>query len=183
MQFLDVRHHAETALSVGMVERTRSRRRQWRHTRFASRGEFQKGLGCFCRQAVDQRQQTFLRRLTRVVQPLDRHTVSQEFVIRPFGEQGWLGCLLRFGQRRLHIDRYNDLFHRLADLNQLCGTCFRMRLQSAPLSPIVGFVVVIHVAEQQAALRPVDDEPDVAAHPHRPKVLIPRLVELVEAEA
>jgi len=58
-----------------------------------------------------------------------------------------------------------------------------MRLQLPPLSPVVGFVMVIHIAEQQAALCLVDDEPDVAARPHRPEVLVLCLVELVEAHS
>jgi len=41
--------------------------------------------------------------------------------------------------------------------------------------------VVIYVAKQQTALRFVNDEPDVFTYPHRPEVLVPRLVEPVEA--
>ncbi len=42
--------------------------------------------------------------------------------------------------------------------------------------------MVICVAEQQAAFRLVDDQTNVAAHPYRPKVLVFRPVELVEAQ-
>ena len=42
--------------------------------------------------------------------------------------------------------------------------------------------MVADVAEQQARLGPVDDQPDVAADPHRPEVLVLRLVELVELQ-
>ena len=48
--------------------------------------------------------------------------------------------------------------------------------------PVVGLVVVIHVAKHQAVLNPVNDEPDVAADPHRPEVLVLRFVEFVKAQ-
>lgn len=51
------------------------------------------------------------------------------------------------------------------------------------LRPAVGFVMVINVAEQEAALGLVNDEPDVGTHPHGPEVLILRPVELMEAHA
>jgi len=43
--------------------------------------------------------------------------------------------------------------------------------------------VVVDVAQQQAVGRLVHDEPDIAAHAHRPEVSIARLVELVKAHA
>ncbi len=55
-----------------------------------------------------------------------------------------------------------------------------MRLQLAAFGPVVGLVVVIDVAEQQAVSRLVDDQPDVAADADRPEVLVLRLVELVK---
>jgi hypothetical protein len=42
--------------------------------------------------------------------------------------------------------------------------------------------VVVDVAEQQAVGGAVNDEADVAAHPHGPEVPVLRLVELVELE-
>ena len=58
-----------------------------------------------------------------------------------------------------------------------------MRLELASLGPVVSLVVMVHVAKQKAPLRLMDDEPDIGAHPHRPEVLVPRLVELVETPA
>jgi len=58
-----------------------------------------------------------------------------------------------------------------------------MGFQLPPLGPVVGLVVVIHVTEQQATLRFVNDQPDVCIHLHRPEILVLRLVEFVEAEA
>ena len=88
---------------------------------------------------------------------------GQQLFVGRFGEEARLG---RCGHFRLHIDRDNDLLHRFADFHQLRGPSLGMRLQPSPLGPVVGFVVVTHVAEQQAAFRLVNDEPDVAAHPH-----------------
>ena len=43
--------------------------------------------------------------------------------------------------------------------------------------------MVIDVAEKQACVSPVDDQPDVAADTDRPEVLVLCLVELVELHA
>jgi hypothetical protein len=58
-----------------------------------------------------------------------------------------------------------------------------MRLQLAAFRPLIGLVVVIGVAQHQAVFEAVDDQPEVARHPHRPEVLVLHLVELVEAHA
>ena len=58
-----------------------------------------------------------------------------------------------------------------------------MRLQFAPLRPVISVVVMTDVAEQQARIALVNDQPDVAVNPHRPEVLVLRLVELVEAHS
>ena len=58
-----------------------------------------------------------------------------------------------------------------------------MRLQLAAFRLIVGFVMMIHVAEQQAGITFVDDQPDIAVNSDRPEVLVLGFVELVEAHA
>ena len=58
-----------------------------------------------------------------------------------------------------------------------------MCLQLAAFGPLVGSVVMIDVAEQQAALRAMDDQPDVAADTHGPEVFVFGFVELVELHA
>ena len=87
------------------------------------------------------------------------------------------------GELRLHVDRDNDLLHGLPNLDQLRGAGLRMRLQLAPLRPVIRLVVVVDVAEQEAGSALVNDQPDVAAHPHRPEVLVLGFVDLVEAHA
>src|SRR5580704_9800958 len=82
-----------------------------------------------------------------------------------------------------HVDWDNDLFHRLAYFDQLRGSRFGMRLQFAPFHPIISLVVVPDITEQEARIAPVNDQPDVPAHPHRPEALVLRLVELVETHS
>ncbi len=120
---------------------------------------------------------------------------------RDLGEERRLGRSLSL---LLHVDGNDDFLNRLANLHKLRGAGLRVRLQPAPLGPLVGLapsrqtkgsppcgrelvfnqlpVVVIDVAEQQAGVGPVNDEPDVAAHAHRPEAPVPRLVELVKAQ-
>lgn len=58
-----------------------------------------------------------------------------------------------------------------------------MDFQLASLGPLIGLVVVIDIAQQQTIGRFMDDHPNIAAHPYRPKALVPGLVELVKAHA
>ena len=48
------------------------------------------------------------------------------------------------------------------------------------LCPVVSLVVVVRVAQEQAALRPVNNEPNVGVLPHRPRVLVLRPVQLMK---
>src|ERR1019366_304826 len=47
LELLDVGHHAEAALGIGMIERIRDRRDRLGYPRLAARGELQQSLGCF----------------------------------------------------------------------------------------------------------------------------------------
>lgn len=71
----------------------------------------------------------------------------------------------------------------LAHLDPLRGSRRRMRFQSTAFRPLVRLVVMIDVAQQKAVRAHVHDQPDVAAHAHRPEVLVARLVQLVKAHA
>ena len=88
----------------------------------------------------------------------------------------------RHGFRLWDEHRNDDLFHRLTDLDELRGARARVRLELPPLRPVVRLVVVVHVAEQQALLGAVDDQPHVGVDPNRPEALVARLVEPVELE-
>lgn len=56
-----------------------------------------------------------------------------------------------------------------------------MRSQSPPLGPGVGFVVVIDIAQEQAARRFMDHQSNVRIDPHRPEVFVAHLIELMQA--
>ena len=122
--------------------------------------------------------------LLHVVQPFGGHAVAQQLVVCPAGKDcprrlGWWRCKREF---RLNVDRHHNLQHSFTNLDQLGGTRRRMRFHPPASGPVVGLVVVVHVAKQQAVLNPMDDEADVAADPHRPEVLVLCLVEFVEAQ-
>ena len=126
-----------------------------------------------------QRKHGILGGIAHVAQPLARHPVAQQTILGDIGKQS------RLRRRRallLHVLRDDNLTHRLADFHKLRRASLRVGFQPPPLRPLVGFVVVIDVAQQEAAPRPVNDQPDIQAHPHRPEVGIFGLVELVELE-
>jgi hypothetical protein len=166
-----------------MLKRIRNRCCRLHDARFAARGEFKQCFGSFGRQTISDDQQAVFVRLTHVIQPLGGNTVAEQFIIRLAGEQP--GLRRRGSQRqfRLHVNRDDHFLDRLADFHELRRAGLWMRLQLAPLRPVVGLVVVVHVAKEQASLRLVDDQPDVAAGANGPEPLVLRLVELVKSQA
>ena len=77
----------------------------------------------------------------------------------------------------------SNLFDGLAHLHQLCRPGFRMAFQLAPLGPAVGVVVVADIAQQQATVGPMDDEPEIPTGSHRPEIRVTGPVELVKFHA
>jgi hypothetical protein len=47
---------------------------------------------------------------------------------------------------------------------------------------MVGFVMMIHVAQQQAGCGSVYDQPHVAGYTHRPEIVVPGLIQPVELQ-
>ena len=187
-QLLDAGDYTEAALCVGVLERRQ--RRWWHlgHRRLAAGGQLQQRLRSLRRQVVGQNKQAVLVGLAHVVEPLRRDAVAQQLVVLTIREQRAPGLRLPHrGRRRfrfrLRVGRDYDLADRLADLHELRRSGLRVRFELASFGPVVGLVVVIHVAQQQTALGAVDDDADVHIHPHRPEVLVSRLVELVETQA
>ena len=91
LQFLDVGHHAEAALGIGMIERIRGGRRRCSDARFAARGKFQQGFGCLAGQVIGQATGGCLSvACANVVQPLGGHAVAQKFVVGQSGEEARL---------------------------------------------------------------------------------------------
>ena len=122
-------------------------------------------------------EQGVFRRAPHVGEPLRRHAVVQELVVRGIDEQG------RFRlrrPRRVDVGRDDDLLDALADLDELRRAGLRMPLDLPPLRPGVRVVVVPGIAQQKTVIGFVDDQPDVSAHPHRPEVLVLRAIKLVK---
>ena len=119
--------------------------------------QFQQGLCRFARQTVGQFQDAVLIRPADIIQPLRRHAVAEQFIIRLARKHRrfW-----RCGLLDLDVLRDGDLLDRLPNLNELGRAGLGMRLELATLSPAVGIVVVVRVAQQQTAGRPVDDQAD-----------------------
>ena len=58
-----------------------------------------------------------------------------------------------------------------------------MRLQPMFFRPFINFVVVIDIAQQQASIRAIHDQANIAANPYRAEIFVPRPIKLVKAEA
>ena len=127
-----------------------------------------------------QLQQAVLGRALHLSQPFRRYAITKQGVVRDLGKEAWL-----LGSRRSRFDHLGnpDFLNGLADLHQLGGASLGMGFQLAALGPCIGFVVVIHIANQQARIRPMDDQPNVTAGPHRPEPGVPAVLQFVEAHA
>ena len=79
------------------------------------------------------------------------------------------------------IRRNKNLPDSFADFNQLRRASVRVHFQLAPLGPLIGLVVVIHVAKQQTAGGLVHDQANVAADTHRPEARVFGAIKLVKA--
>lgn len=55
-----------------------------------------------------------------------------------------------------------------------------MGFEFAPFRPVVSFVVMIDIAEQQTRIALVHDQSNVTADTHRPEVPVPHLVDAVK---
>jgi hypothetical protein len=141
---------------------------------------------------VSERQQGVSGRRSDVGQPFGRHAVAEQLVIGDVCEDWGRRREACFGLgptkvgpygRLLHVNRYDDLLHRLADLDQLRGARGWMGLQLAPFRPVVRLIVMGDEAKQQAGIAAMHDQADVAAGPYRPEALVLRLIEPVEAQA
>ena len=189
LQRLDVRHHPEAPVCVGVRERIGVGRGCGGQDGSAPGGELQQRLGGLGREVIGEVEQRVLGGRADVAQPFGRHAVAEQVVVLCAGEDG---CSRRRtaggrgsgGRRhvRLDVPRHRDLPHRLADLDELRRPRGRMPLQPPPLGPLIGGVVMVHVAEQEARRGPVDDQPDVAADPGGPEALVLRPLDLVQLQ-
>ena len=191
LQRVHIRHHPEAALRVRVRERIGARDGRRRTVGRTAGRKLQQRLGGLARQVIGEVEQRVLRRGPHVVQPLDRHAVAEQIVVRRAGEdRGPRRCWpashrVLAGRRNVHlyIPWHLNLADRLADLDELRSSRRRMPFQSPSFGPLIGGVVMIDVAEQEAGSGPVDDEPDVATDPRGPEVLVLRPVDLVQLQA
>jgi hypothetical protein len=72
----------------------------------------------------------------------------------------------------LAIDRDDDFFMPFHDFNNLSRTRGGMGFDFPTHRPVVGIIVMVHIANQEAGLGFVDDDTDVAACTNRPKPFV-----------
>jgi hypothetical protein len=82
LQLLDVLDDPEAPLRIRVLKRVDLRADEHRFARPAAGGELEQRLSRFTRQAVDQREQLVLAGGEHVVQPLGRHAVAEQVVLR-----------------------------------------------------------------------------------------------------
>ena len=120
-------------------------------------------------------------------EPLRRHPVAEQVVVCHVVEEPRLGrrrrCGLSDGQLSRDVARHLDLTNRLAHLDDLCGARARVALDHPALGPLVGGVVMVGVAEQQARGGAMHDQPQVAADASGPEVLVLAGVDAVHLDA
>jgi hypothetical protein len=178
-QLLDVGEHAEAALGVGVGEGIAVGGDGFGHGRAAAGGQLQQRFGRLLGQVLGQGEEAVFVGQAHVGQPLFGDAVAEQGVVAvPIKQQ-------RFGRGCGDGDRLvnGNFFDAFADFYQLGRAGAGMALNFAPHGPIVGGIVVIHIAEQQAGGCFVDDESYVAADAGRPEVGIPGALNAVELQA
>src|ERR1039457_2924210 len=91
-------------------------------------------------------------------------------------------------QWQLWLHRFNcfdipgddNFLYRFPNLYQLCCACLGVCLQLAPFSPLISWIVMIHIAQEQTFGCLMNDYPQITTYPHRPEVFVPGFIELME---
>ena len=106
---------------------------------------------------------------TNVVEPLYRHAVAQQLIVRYQSERRRL-------RRRLlgdfDVPGDCDLLDGLTYLHELRGASARMCLQFTALRPLVLVLVVVDVAHRHIVARLVNDDADVLIYASRAEVAV-----------
>ena len=123
LQLLDVRHDAEAALRVRVLERV-GRRRRGRHARRPAGGQLQQRLRSLAGQAVRQSEQRPRRPGARR-QPLGGHAVAEQLLV---GRSANSGALRPAGSVRLDVRRGRR------------SPCTVSRISTSCAAPVVGCV-------------------------------------------
>jgi len=151
----------------------------WQDAKVPAGRKLEQRFGRLGRQVIGERQQRVLVGLANVGQPFRGHAIAEQRVVGQSIEQ-LLACCS--GLRGLDVGRDDDLAHGLPYLDKLRGAGLRVGLQLTSLGPAIRLVVMVDVAQQQAARGSVDDQANVAADAHRPEIPVLRLIEFVKAE-
>ena len=144
-----------------------------------SGGEIQQRFGGFRGQVSRNLQQAVLRCIQNFRHPFWRNAVSEQSAFGDVVEDPPLRCFLL----SLHVFRNGYFLHALANFNQLCSAGLRMSFKAPALCPLVRFVVVVDVAQQQAGPRAVDNDAKVAADSNGPEVRVFGFVQFVELQS
>ena len=187
LQLVGVLHEPEPALRVGVVEGIRVLACVLRRRRCAAGGELEQCLGGLAWKVVRELEERVFGGGSRLVEPLWRHPVAEQVVVRHVVEEPRLGrrrrCGLSDGQLPRDVARHLDLADGFAHLDDLRGARARVALDHPALGPLVRSVVVVRVAEQQARVGPMHDQAQIAADARRPEVPVFALVDAVELRA
>lgn len=84
--------------------------------------------------------------------------------------------------RRLLPDR-GSLLRSLHKLDELRGAGARMHLDTPPLGPGIGVVMVSDPRDEQAVRGPVDHQAQIAARPRGPEIRVARSFDAVHRQA
>lgn len=205
LQLLHIVQDAEAALGVRVVEGIAPLvalpTRCGRARQDAGGAVFQQRLHRLFRQIVGKVENRVHRRLVDLRDPVRRYTDRQQVILRQVEKQGQQERRLGFpagadrrvvAQRRgfpgFHagegmMDRRTAFrLHPFDQADDLRRPGDGMTFDPPPRCPGIGVIMVIDVAEQQARLGAMDDQPDIGVHPHRPEIPVFRPFQPMKAQ-
>ena len=168
LQFLNIGQDAEPPLRVGVREGIGFDRRRQRRFGLLSDRELQERFLRLLRQVRDDIEESVLGCGAHIVDPLCGNAESHQFKLAEVIEELWLRRRSpgRLGFRHALRPDDVDFLNALTNLDKLHRAGGRMTLDLASLCPFIGVVVMIDISEEQARLRPMNDEPDIGVDAH-----------------
>ncbi len=161
-QLFGAGEHTEAALSIGVLVGIAL---VWLpYLRLGGRGaggQIDDRFGSLTGEVGGDHQQHVVVRRADIRNPLGRNPVTEQVGFRKVGERslglrsgGWFGG---------DVEGDLDLANRFPDFDDLGGAGNGVGFDLAPRGPVVGRVVMVDVAEHDAALDPMEDQTDVTA--------------------